>query len=219
MAKIECPDCGFFSRVRSELVGQKARCPKCDGFVEITAGRERSEATESGPSADEQGDGSDGVGFEVTRFRGGKVAYKIPGVAWMNKLSSLQWQYAVLNSAECPSQLVGAAGLIYHGQDREPCLQGSFKISHSAPTTAFEVAFMGIDVFGSFGEWRSSFVVRDMKAGVAESFTETWRLGFGYEASALCGSAAVIAAVRTETGDVFRQDLDAARAEVSSLQW
>ena len=155
--------------------------------------------------------------------KGGGASMKVElgfGIA-LNKESSLSREWYIINDPRLPLQLESG-----HAAPKYVTKSGRGDYRYDATYTvaaanqgvrAYEVRFLVLDIFGERQRLLSSSVVKDISAEGKSTENPQWNLFSESDASTAYYSIAYIAAVRTESGQIFRANMADVLREIQKI--
>jgi len=157
----------------------------------------------------------------VSRGVGDSVRIDTGYGSFMNKDSSLNREWVIINDPAMPLQIETATVAPTYIQDRvrsRYVYSGRLTMKTGAQAiVAYEVRMLVLDVFGERQKLLSLSSVGDVAAETSETAGGSWDLYSSADASTAFYSIAYVAAVRTESGQIYRAQLPAVLAEIQKI--
>lgn len=144
-------------------------------------------------------------GITVIRGPGGSIQTELGYGIVLNKDSTLEREWIVINDVAVPVQFAGnAVGLttIYSSNDRAYRYKADFTVRVKEPISALEVRFIAFDIWGNHVRNFVITEIADLQPGTNE-ISGTWRAPSENEVSEFYASIAYVARVRTSNGQVI----------------
>lgn len=148
--------------------------------------------------------------------RGDTMEITLARTIKINEGSTLHREHYAYNDAAMPVQIKQAPIVTVGYADRRFQYTSSVDLEVSEPTAAIEVVTMTIDLWGDHGTNLSNTEIRNLAPG-AHSLSGTWSVYKDSDATELWATVAYVAGVRTESGAVYRADIQAVLKEVNKI--
>jgi hypothetical protein len=163
---------------------------------------------------------ANGRPLQVEELSGGSVVTNLGYGIQVNKGSSLQRRWFVINDPSCPVQLSGA-GISTGYQSSSIGGDYKYKATGLATTsetmTAFEVRYLLFDIWGEHLRTLSDTEVSDLKAQVALKDTGSWST-WENEVSEVFTVVSFVARVRRPDGTVWQYDASSLLQQVEKIK-
>ena len=155
--------------------------------------------------------------IQVTTLKGGSVITDLGYNVKVNKGSSLQRTWVVLNDSSAPIQLDSAGIKTAYGK-RNYKYRPVGSVLASKAVSAFQVRYLLYDMFGEHLKTLSGTEVVDVAAGASYPLTDigTWR-AWENDVSKLLTVVVFVAQVRTANGKIWRYDKDAIGDQLNQI--
>ncbi len=158
--------------------------------------------------------------LQVEALDGGSVVTDLGYGIQVNKGSSLQRRWFVINDPSCPVQLSGAGiSTVYESSSVGGHYE--YKATGAAiagePITAFDVRYLLFDIWGEHTRTLSDTEVSDLKAKVALKDTGTWST-WENEVSEVFTVVSFVARVRRPDGTLWQYDPSSLLDQVEKIK-
>jgi hypothetical protein len=158
--------------------------------------------------------------LQVEELKGGSVVTNLGYGIQVNKGSSLQRRWFVINDPSCPVRLSGAGiNTVYVssniGGDYEYKATGL--ASTSETVTAFQVRYLLFDIWGEHAQTLSGTEVSDLRGQVALRDTGSWA-AWENDVSKIFTVVSFVARVRRPDGTVWEYDTSSLLQQVEKIQ-
>lgn len=154
-------------------------------------------------------------GATVARGPGGSIQTELGYGIVLNKDSTLEREWIVINDAALPVQFAGnAVGLttVYSSNDRAYRYMADFNVLVAEPISALEIRFIAFDIWGNHVRNYVITAIADLEPGQRE-ISATWRALSENEVAEFYASIAYISRVRTSSGQVIEANQEPALIE------
>lgn len=159
--------------------------------------------------------------LDVSRGTGGAVKLELGYGIALNKSSSLNREWHIINDPRLPLKIESgsAAPKYVTGRSRgEYRYEAEYTVlTDDRGVSAYELRFLVLDVFGARQRLLSATNLVDIAANSSYSDDGQWRLFSETDAATAFYSIAYVATVRTSTGQILRADEAAVLAEVQKI--
>jgi hypothetical protein len=143
---------------------------------------------------------------EVKRGSSGSIRTTLGYGIVLNKESSLDREWVVVNPSDVPAAIVGPAGLVTTFNTGSYRYKVAAEVESKEPLTAIEISFLTFDVWGNHDRNLATRNIVDFGPG-RRVFDGEWTVGSENEASEFYASIAFISRVRTKAGRVIVADV------------
>lgn len=166
------------------------------------------------------GSATTGAQGEVNRVSGGSMRTELGHGITVNKGSSLEREWVVVNHPGTPALFVGTPGVrTAYKPDRvrgEYVYETEFTLDIKEPLTAVRVHFLLFDVWGRHVRTLGFTEVADLEPG-RRGFKGTWRAWSENDVAEYYASIAYIARVRTKSNRIIFSDTAAILSEAQKF--